>query len=102
MHHLPRSPGRDQPRHALGPGLGVQSLEIRIHQGALSLLGGNSIRLILSEFTLNSGDTQHTYLQDLRSFLEPYGFNLVVFCDQAIWSDPRRLGYGNARFALSI
>lgn len=79
----------------------VEGVEIRVLQGAKRLLGTKSIRLILSEFTLNSGDTQHTQLDDLKSFLEPFGFCLVGFYDQVIWDSPTRLGYANVLFALT-
>lgn len=79
----------------------VEGVELRVLQGANNILRKGGIRLILSEFTLNPADSQHTHLDELRSVLDIYGFCLVGFYDQVIWNSPPRLGYGNALFALS-
>ena len=73
--------------------------DLQVLQGASMLLTRGAVDVVYSEFGIDAGDKQHTLLSDLSEYLGGFGFRLLGLYEIQHFSDPWRLGFGNALFA---
>ena len=77
----------------------TEGYDIDVLQGAVQMLSNGSVSYILSEVSIDEDDRQHTYLFDLKAFLDPLGYALCSFFDIHHKPNNGRLIYCNALFA---
>jgi len=78
----------------------TEGLEIKVLEGAVSLLKAGKIKYIFAECTFDKEYNQNTYFETLYTYLKQYNFKLRALYDQSTFGNTSYISCVNALFLL--
>ena len=76
----------------------TEGYDLHVLRGAHKALSENRVDFVYCEVGFARDDVQHTYFEDLLTYLLGHGYHFAGLFDTALMNEPARMAYANALF----